>query len=252
MKNIFLILAALAGVAFGQLTEAEAEAKFYADYAESEKKAVALYPDAMDANSAMSKRISEIDTAWGEAEDPRYYSENKPLILCLIVAKELGIAPVSNEKPQDQARQSYRNQQGKAAAFEAWIAQGGILPGAESKGRGGRKPGVFYQGPMKGMTMAQAKQHFEGMWESTPESVKEKYRKRTDSGELPSQPTAAPRVVDTSEIDRSLDQIRHQQQDAERKRQEMEWQAQRELREIQRQQEELERKQREIERQLRE
>jgi hypothetical protein len=76
---------------------------------------------------------------------------------------------------------------GKAAAFDAWLAQGGLLPGDEARGRGGRKVGVYTQGPMKGMTYDQAKQKFEGMWASAPDAIKEKYAGRSESDLAPSE-----------------------------------------------------------------
>jgi len=58
---------------------------------------------------------------------------------------------------------------GKAAAFDRWLAQGG-KPFQHS--------GKFKQGPMKGLTYDQAKQKFETMWATSPDSIKEKYASR--------------------------------------------------------------------------
>ena len=71
-----------------------------------------------------------------------------------------------------------RMEPGKAAAFDRWMAQGGQLPGVESRGRGGRKVGIYSQGPMKGMTYDQAKQKFEQMWGSASPEIRAKYDAR--------------------------------------------------------------------------
>jgi hypothetical protein len=72
-------------------TEAQAERQFYTDYAASEDKAISFYPDLKDANSAMSKRLAELDAQAAEMRDPNYHSPNKPWILAVAAAKELGV-----------------------------------------------------------------------------------------------------------------------------------------------------------------
>ena len=138
--------------------------------------------------------------------------------------------------------------QAKAAAYAAWIAQGGNLVTHTRRGAAGAGP-RYGTGPMKGMTVEQAKEKFESLWASTPNSVREKYQQRAAGGIIPPSKEAPPAVADTSQIDRRLAEIKRQQQEAERKRQEMEWQAEGERRKIEMQQQETERKQREIERQ---
>ena len=69
----------------------------------------------------------------------------------------------------------------KAAAFNTWMAQGG----------GTKKSGRFRKGPMAGMGVDEAKQKFNGMWRSAPDSVKEKYAGMTDNDLAPRERTAA-------------------------------------------------------------
>lgn len=78
----------------------------------------------------------------------------------------------------------------KAAAYEAWAAQGGGI--RES----GRLPGKFRheyrKGPMKGMTQQEAQARFEQMWAKAPDAVKEKYAQRDGLASLaPSERAAA-------------------------------------------------------------
>lgn len=150
---------------------------------------------------------------------------------------------------QSNTRPTVSNVQAKEAAFQAWTAQGGGLRFKLGEANAGRSPGRYRSGPMKGMTYEEAKQRFENIWASTPESVKEKYRQRAAGGIIPPRnaPPVAPSV--TSQTEERLEEITRQQQEAERKRQEMERDIVRQRREIQRQQEEAERMQREIQRQ---
>ncbi len=160
-----------------------------------------------------------------------------------------GICAGQQEQSQaNQQRSGGAGAQAKVAAYNAWIAQGGNMVTHTRRGSKGAGP-RYATGPMKGMTVEQAKEKFESLWASTPESVKQKYRQRAGEGILPAPAETPKRVADTSETDRQLEQIRLQQQEAERKRQEMVWQAERERRNIELQQQETERKQREIERQ---
>ena len=69
----------------------------------------------------------------------------------------------------------------KAAAFDTWMAQGGGNP--QRMGRGGK----FHQGPMKGMTLDQAKQAFESKWATVGDGVKEKYAGRSSTDLAPSE-----------------------------------------------------------------
>jgi hypothetical protein len=72
-------------------TQAEAERKFYADYAKSEDKTVALYPDAGKPDSQMAKEMIRLEAEMQELGDPLYFSADKPFILAKEAAKNLGI-----------------------------------------------------------------------------------------------------------------------------------------------------------------
>jgi hypothetical protein len=66
-------------------------------FRESEKKAVTYYPETTDPDSAITKRIIELDQQMRDLNDPLYSSPDKPFILAKQAAKELGI-PMSNPK----------------------------------------------------------------------------------------------------------------------------------------------------------
>jgi hypothetical protein len=88
------------------------------------------------------------------------------------------------------------NAEAKAAALEAWLAQGG--PVMQSRwdyrkdGTGG--PKTFKKGPMMGLTMSQALQKFESIWTNTPNSVKERYAERVRSAATSSEIAEAKRL----------------------------------------------------------
>lgn len=252
-----MVAIALTGICAGQLSEEGLQKRFEEDYTRSERKTVAAYPDTTNSESAMVKRMVELDEQMHKQGDPRYHSPQKPMILAELAAKELGIKPVdSKPNPSPPQRESAGNRrntgpvlidaQAKVAAYDEWIAQGGPLVVNTRRGSKGRGP-RYGTGPMRGMTVEQAKVKFESLWESTPNSVKDKYRQRAAEGVIPPSKEAPPAVADTSQIDRRLAEIKRQQQEAERKHQEMEWQVERKQREIERQQEEIKRRQREIE-----
>jgi|GEM_PF-1258697 len=89
--KLFLLLLSSATVVFGQ--ESEDEKKFYDDYAKSEQRTVALYPDAAKADSPLSKRMLKIEQTMKAEDSPLYHSAEKPMILAVQAAKELGIKP---------------------------------------------------------------------------------------------------------------------------------------------------------------
>lgn len=72
-------------------SEADAERKFYADYAKSEEKTVGLYPDAAVKDSQMAKEMAKIEAEMLELGDPLYHSTDKPFILAREAAKNLGV-----------------------------------------------------------------------------------------------------------------------------------------------------------------
>lgn len=68
----------------------QAEA-FERAYVASEEKTVAFYPDAAAPNSALTKKMTELDQQMRDLGDPIYHSPDKPFILAKAAAKELGI-----------------------------------------------------------------------------------------------------------------------------------------------------------------
>ena len=76
---------------------------------------------------------------------------------------------------------------GKAAAHDAWMAQGGGTY---------RHSGQFRHGSMKGKTYDQAKQQFEAMWAGASDAVKEKYAGRSNSDLAPSEVAANRRLIE--------------------------------------------------------
>lgn len=100
----WMVALALTGICVGQ--ETEEEKQFEADYLKSEQRAVATYPDTTDPQSAILKRMVELDKQMLEQGDQRYHSPDKPMILADLAAKELGIKPVApkpNPVPKLQA-----------------------------------------------------------------------------------------------------------------------------------------------------
>ncbi len=74
-------------------------ARYDAEFAKSEAKAVELYPFAADPKSAAAKRMKAIDDDLKANDDPLYYSPNKPLKIAQMVAAEMNIAPKSKTPP---------------------------------------------------------------------------------------------------------------------------------------------------------
>jgi hypothetical protein len=66
-------------------------------FLDSERKAVTYYPETTDPDSAITKRIIELDRQMRDLDDPIYSSPDKPFILAKLAAKELGI-PMTNPK----------------------------------------------------------------------------------------------------------------------------------------------------------
>jgi hypothetical protein len=87
--KLFLLVLSCASIVFGQ--ESEEEKRFYDDYAKSEQRTVALYPDAAKADSPLTKRMLEIEETMKTEASPLYHSAEKPMILAVQAAKELGI-----------------------------------------------------------------------------------------------------------------------------------------------------------------
>lgn len=67
--------------------------KFTQDYTSSANRAVELYPDAQVKGTAFYNRMAEIDALLRDTNDPRYHSQDKPLLIAQMVAKEQDVAP---------------------------------------------------------------------------------------------------------------------------------------------------------------
>lgn len=71
--------------------EVNEQASFDKQYKESMRKAVSHYPDATNPDSAMTKRIIQLDAEMLEMGDPLYHSPDKPFLLAKAAARDLGI-----------------------------------------------------------------------------------------------------------------------------------------------------------------
>lgn len=92
-----MVAIALTGICAGQLSEEQLQKRFEAEITKSERLAVTYYPDTTNSESAMMKRMVELDTQMRQQGDPRYHSPEKPMILAELAAKELGINPVGSK-----------------------------------------------------------------------------------------------------------------------------------------------------------
>jgi hypothetical protein len=72
--------------------------RFMAAVEDSKAQAVELYPDVTDSNSALVKRMEEIDADMRDSDNPLYFDPNKPLKLAQMAANDLSIAPRSRGK----------------------------------------------------------------------------------------------------------------------------------------------------------
>lgn len=71
--------------------DTKAQQSFDADYTKSENLAVTYYPDTTNPDSAMVKRMIELDTQMRDMGDPLYHSPDKPFLLAKAAARELGV-----------------------------------------------------------------------------------------------------------------------------------------------------------------
>ncbi len=88
----------------GQQTEEEK--RFEEAYSRSEQNTIAAYPDTTNPQSAIIKRMIELDEQMREQGDQRYHSPDKPMILAELAAKDLGIKAAEaepNPNPEPQA-----------------------------------------------------------------------------------------------------------------------------------------------------
>jgi hypothetical protein len=103
-----------------------AEAKAYDQkFTSSESKAVDLYAFAADPESAGGKRMREIEADLRDADDPLYYSPDKPLRIAQMVASELHIAPRRKGAPAAPAK--------AAAPAPQATTKKQVLPGGGSR-----------------------------------------------------------------------------------------------------------------------
>jgi hypothetical protein len=77
--------------------ESAEETAFLSAYEQAEAKAVAHYPDTTNPDSALTKRMVEMDQRMKRLGDPLFNSPNKPFLLAQAAATELGI-PMSDPK----------------------------------------------------------------------------------------------------------------------------------------------------------
>lgn len=76
-----------------EVSRVQQEAQYHKAFDNSHAKAVELYPVAADKNSALGKRMLEIESALKANGDPLYHSPDKPLRVAQMAAAELNIAP---------------------------------------------------------------------------------------------------------------------------------------------------------------
>lgn len=72
-------------------SETRAQQSFETDYTKSERLAVTYYPDTTNPDSAMVKRMVELDTRMRDLGDPLYHSPDKPFLLAKAAARDLGV-----------------------------------------------------------------------------------------------------------------------------------------------------------------
>lgn len=171
-------------------------------------------------------------TGAGAEEYRRKQAEQAKRLLQLEQREMLNQQMRRNQASQQQAQNTQTSTpipalsdaQAKVAAFEAWVSQGGGLSNPYAGGRGNpelRAKTTYRSGPMKGLTKEQARQKFEAIWESTPENVKEKYRKRAADGYISSQGEPSNPVTDTSGLDDRIEELRQRQDEIDRKQREL-------------------------------
>ncbi|MBE2178868.1 MAG: hypothetical protein IAE97_00145, partial [Chthoniobacterales bacterium] len=86
-----------------ETSEAERQRTEFLENVEASKsKAVELYADVAVAESALCKRMAEIDQTLQDNDDPLFFSPDKPLKLAQMAAAELGIAPKSRKPAASQ------------------------------------------------------------------------------------------------------------------------------------------------------
>lgn len=88
-----------------QASKKDAESvRFDTEYEQSETRAVAHYPDCTNPESALVKKMTELDQRAKSLEDPIFFSPNKPFLLAQAAAKELGILMADPKAPKPPAK----------------------------------------------------------------------------------------------------------------------------------------------------
>jgi hypothetical protein len=93
--------------------------QYETSFEESSRKAVSFYPEAADANSALVKRIHELDAQMRELDDPIYNSPDKPFLLARAAAKQLGIIMSDPNKPRPMQSKSSKTRPVQPASGNA-------------------------------------------------------------------------------------------------------------------------------------
>lgn len=103
----------------------QARTTYDTKFAASEARAVELYPDAANENSALGKLMVEIEQSMLETGDPTFHSPDKPLIIAQMAAAELRVAPRRKGAPPAPAK--------AAAPVQPPAAKKGVIPSGSSR-----------------------------------------------------------------------------------------------------------------------
>lgn len=113
----------------GQAKAQQAVTVYENNFDASTKRAVELYDFASKPESPLGKRMVEIEEALKEADDPLYYSPDKPLKIAQMVATENNIAPRKKGAPAAKPADKPAVKPTEKAAE----VKKGILPGGDSR-----------------------------------------------------------------------------------------------------------------------
>lgn len=103
------------------IKESAEETKFYADFRESDEKAVMFYPDLAKKGSPIQKEFIRLQEEMKELGDDLYYSSDKPLILAKKAAYNLKI-PMAKPEETAQVKKSVQNRPNPTASGNARTA----------------------------------------------------------------------------------------------------------------------------------
>lgn len=148
------------------------------------------FPESRDRSSELFREIEKLDRWAKENDRALYLNPNKPHILAAEIAPRLRAKP----EVEGMLRESLLGR-ARELALENYLAQGGNL------GTKWDKVGpVYTEGPIRGLTKAQAVAKFNGMWAGASGATKQKYverylsmldpedRKRIERGETVAEP----------------------------------------------------------------